>query len=519
MNNSNAMDFNRRSLLKGLVASGLLVAGSGIRTAAFAQTGQVLTWARPSETTLYDPQQSNLGSAWQLQHLVYEPLVTLDDDLNFVPALATAWEWQDNTLVFTLREGVKFANGREMTVDDVVGSITRVMTEVKSPWKLMLRNFESVSSPAPLTVAVAFDGPNNVALAAFSASLACILPMQEVKDGSVSLESDMFMGTGPFVVESHTANDRWVLNANPHYWQEGMPKVQQVIVRTVPATQGLIAALKDGSADIATFEANPDAPALLGGIQNVEFVTQEHTSYHVLGLNGVAEGGLFTDLRLRQAVALAVDRQQIIDFVYAGNSSSTMGFTQFKVGDDSKLPLPGKDLDRARALVKEAGAEGKSFALSYPNSDVNAAFAQIIKQQLSEIGLTANLEGLEQGVWAGRVWGSNPSQFDMTLTYFAGFANPMITAHWWAPEIAGFTAGYVPQDPTYTDALNAAVLGNDEEALQVLYNRMNEQAAMIPLCVRSETVAWRTDKVKASPSAFQTQEDLMAGIEAFEVTS
>lgn len=509
---------NRRAFLARLGAAGLILTGSGIRQAAMAAEGNTLVWARPAETTLYDPHTAGLGNAWQLMHLIYETLVTLDDDLNVVPALASAWEWEDNALVFTIRSGVKFANGRDMTLDDVVRSIQRAMTAPGNPWPLLLRNLSGVSARGDSQVVMAFDGPNAIALDAMTATLMAILPMAELDAGTFSTENDMMMGTGPFSVESHVVNDQWVLRRNPNYWQADMPKVDSLIVRNVPSAQGLVAALRDGSADIASFEANPDAPALIAGIADVTHVTQRQTAYHFVALNAVREGGLFTDLRVRQAVALAIDRQQIVDFVYAGASTPTYGFTQFGVGDDSALPLVGPDLDRARALVREAGAEGRSFNLLYANTDVTSAMAQLLAQQLAAIGLNAELEGAEPGVWLGRTWGSNPSDLDMTVTYYAGFGNPLITAHWWAPELAGFTAGHVAADPAYTEALNTAIFSSGEAAvaaLQALYVRLNENANKIPLCVRSETVAWRTDRADMAPSVFQTQEDILAGVEAF----
>lgn len=506
---------DRRRFLLGTAA---LAAGLSLRRAALAAEGPTLTWARPSETSQYDPHASSLATGWALQHLVYEPLITLDDDLNLAPALATAWEWQGNDLVFTIRQGVKFANGRAMTLDDVVGSLERSFA-APNAWKLILRNRTGIEKRGEDQVAILFDGPNNAALHALTATLVAILPMQEIEAGSFDPASDAMLGTGPFYVESHQVNDHWVLKRNPHYWQAGLPKVETLVVRTIPAAQGLVAALRDGSADIASFDANPDAAALLAGLPNVEMATQTETSFYLLALNAVAEDSPFHDLRVRQAVALALDHQQLIDFALAGQSKQTFGWTQFGMADDSLLPLAGRDLERARALMAEAKPARTTFELVYPGTDVYAAMAQIVAQNLAEIGLQATLVGVEEGVWVKRTWGARPAEMDATVLYYSGFAHPLITAHWWAPDMAGFTAGYQAPNETYSETLIKALLGSSgaeaQAALQQVYVMINEQANQIPFAMREEIIAWRSDKVEMAPSRLQTQADILAGIETF----
>jgi len=519
MNRSALPSLNRRALLQLLGATGAASLALNLRSVAFAAEADTLVWARPTETTLYDPHSSALSSAWNVQHLCYESLVTLDDNLDVVPALATAWEWQGNTLVFTLREGVKFANGRAMTQDDVVGSITRALGSAGNPWGLILRNLKATTKVGTNQVAMEFDGPNRAALAAMTASLVCIVPMEEATAGTWDATTDKFWGTGPYLVESHVANDNWVLVKNPHYWNAGTPKIGKLVVRTIPSTQGIIAALTDGTADVASFEGNPDASALLAGIANVTVAPQYQTAYSFLALNAVTEGSIFIDLKMRQAVALALDRQQIVDFAFAGQSVPSYGYTQFKLGDDSTLPLYARDIDKAKALIAEAAPARTSVNLIYAGGDLDANVSQVIKQQLSEIGLDVQLEGLEEGVWLSRTWTGQPSEFDLNVTYFSGFSHPLITAHWWAPELAGFDAGHVAVDPAYTELLNKALFATSDAdydaAMLALYARINEQANLIPLCSRTETVAWRSDRVNMTPSAMQAQEDVLAGVENF----
>lgn len=519
MSQSAFPSLNRRTLLQLLAATGASSSAFGLRNAALAAEADTLVWARPTETTLYDPHASALSSAWNVQQLVYESLVTLDDNLEVVPSLATAWEWQGNKLVFTLRDGVKFANGRAMTQDDVVGSITRALGSAGNPWGLILRNLKATTKVGNNQVAMEFDGPNRAALAAMTASLVCIVPMVEAADKTWDATNDKFMGTGPYLVESHVANDHWVLVKNPNYWNAGLPKIGKLVVKTIASTQGIVAALTDGTADVASFEGNPDASALLAGIANVTVAPQRQTAYSFLALNAVTEGSIFKDLKVRQAVALALDRKQIVDFAFAGQSVASYGYTQFKLGDDSKLPLYARDVEKAKALIAEAKPAKTKVNLIYAGGDLDANVSQVIKQQLAEIGLDVQLEGLEEGVWLSRTWTGKPSEFDLNVTYFSGFSHPLITAHWWAPELAGFDAGHVAVDPAYTELLNKALFAASDAdydaTMLALYARINEQANLIPLCSRTETVAWRSDRVNMTPSTMQAQEDVLAGVENF----
>lgn len=515
-------ELNRRTFLTLAATFGASGAAFfAMRNAALAQSAGTLTWARPEETVLYDVHAASLSSSWHIHQMIYDSLVTLDDALNIVPSLATAWEWQGTTLVFTLREDVKFANGRAMTQADVVGSIQRALTTPGNPWGLMLRNLKETKAEGTNQVAMVFDGPNNVALAAMTASLVAILPMEEFAAKTFDPTGEMMMGTGPYVVKSHVANDNWTLEANPHYWG-GAPKVGTVVVKTIPSAQGIVAALTDGSAQLASFGGNPDAPALLAGVANVTVVAQAQTAFSFLALNAVTEGSPFIDLRVRQAVALALDRAQIVDFAYAGTATPSYGYTQFKIGDDTALPLYARDLDKAKALIAEAAPARMQVNMIYgSNGELDGNIAQVVKSQLAEIGFDVQLEGLEEGVWLSRTWTGEPSQFDLNVTWFSGFAHPLVTAHWWAPELAGFTAGHVAADADYTAALNEALFAADEPTYQAaiakLYARMNELANLIPIASRGETVAYRADMVMPTISALQNQEDIMQGIETYEI--
>ena len=190
--------------------------------------------------------------------------------------------------------------------------------------------------------------------------------------------------------------------------------------------------------------------------------------------------------------------------------------------DDSKLKFRDPDIEKARALIKEADPKVTTFPYLVRGGSNHGQIAQVVKQQLALIGLNAELETVDGGVWAKRVWGTRPeSDMIMTNSAYTGFAHPLVTAHWWAPDLSRFTAGYVPENADYTAALNdatTAASGDDVvPSLQRLYEIYNEQAIKIPLCVNTETIAWRSDRVDMTPSGKQAQNDIINGVENYKM--
>lgn len=519
---TNHIEMKRRAFLAAAGAATFTAGTMGMRSVALAAGSGTFTFGRSRETTQLDPHRSQLSSSWHIQHMAFDSLVTLDDTFEVQPSLAESFEWQGNNLVFTLRPGVKFANGREMTQEDVTKSLERALVSKGNPWGLMLRNRSAIKAVGDNQIVIEFSGPNNVALNAMTATLVCIMPMKEIEDGTYDGEGEMFMGTGPYMVQEHIANDRWVLKANPHYWG-GTPKTETVIVRQIPSVQGIVAALRDGSIDAAMFDGDPDAPALLAGIQNVSVHKLSSTDFNYVAMNCNAEDSPFKDKRVRQAVAYAIDRDQILNFALGGEAEPTFGWTQWGLTDDSKLAIRARDLDKAKALMAEASPARTTVKyLVRGGTAVHQNVAQVVAKNLAEIGITCELETVDGGVWAKRVWGTDPSEMDITSSAYTGFAHPLVTAHWWAPEVAGFTKGYAPVNPAYTAALNKATVEASGEAdvnaaLQDLYQIMNEEAVKIPINVNTETIAWRNDKVDMMPSAKQSQNDVLAGVETWSM--
>ncbi|MEU6714336.1 ABC transporter substrate-binding protein [Nonomuraea sp. NPDC046802] len=457
--------------------------------------------------TGYDPQLADVATTWQLLSLSYETLVTIGPDFSVRPLLAEKWDTPDpKTYVFHLREGVSFSNGREMTADDVVGSLKRLLAS-KSVWRGQLGPVKSVTKDGDRAVKVTLDEPYTPFLAALANVPAAVLPMKEIDDKSVDPATTL-LGTGPYVVENHRQDVSWTFKRNAKYWAEGKPAADTINITIAPEEAARIAALQNGGAALATL-GNVDSATMLAGARNVQVVTQATTDFYYLMLNTVASGSKFADPKVRQAIAIALDPRQIADAALGGKGKPTAITPAGLPGacDPAALPSAGKNIDDAKRLLAEAGAQNLTFTLSIFNTEPAPAVAQVIQQNLQQAGITVKIEQLDEASWSGKVYGKAPAGFDAALSWFAGYADPGMVTKWWNPETAGFNVGFMKPDKELSALIDTA--GKEpagaarDKALAAVCAKADADAQMIPLVTRPATVAFRTDAL--SPSLYATE--------------
>ncbi|GAA4199992.1 ABC transporter substrate-binding protein [Streptosporangium oxazolinicum] len=448
-----------------------------------------------------DPQLSAAAASWNLMSFVYQTLVTVGPGFKAEPLLAEKWETPDpTTYVFTLRDDVSFSNGRRMTADDVVGSMERLLSG-NSTWKGQLGPVKSVEKTAENEVTFRMTAPYTPLLGALANMNAAILPMKEIDDKSVDVTKQM-LGTGPFVVKEHRQDVSWTFARNPAYWNKGQPAVDTLKVEIVPQEATRLAALRDGSAQMSAF-VNADTARLLEGVPNVRVATQATSDYHYINLN--SRGKVFADQRVRQAINIALDRKQIAEVATGGKSEPT-GVTPVGLPDacdPAKLPSATAGLERARTLLKEAGAEGLTFTMSTFTTDpVLAQIAQVMQQDLRRIGVTMKIELLDEGTWANRVYVESPPRFEASMTWFAGYTDGAMVARWWNPDTAMFNKAFMRTDPalnTLIDKASAERPGAGRAGtFQELCDRADLNSEMIPLVTRPQFVAYRSDTLSPS---------------------
>uniref|UniRef100_C5D0U8 Extracellular solute-binding protein family 5 n=1 Tax=Variovorax paradoxus (strain S110) TaxID=543728 RepID=C5D0U8_VARPS len=495
-----------RAWLPAAVAAASLLVLPGL---ALAQGQKPVIWGKPSEVLSTDPHSSGDGSSWTVFYLIYDQLLSTDDKLNITPKLAESWEQVSPTsYVFRLRKNAAFSNGRPLTSADVVGSLKRLTDPQKARgWGKQIGGVNDVVAIDAHTVRIDLAKPNTALLSILSVATTSILPMKEIEAGSFDPAKGM-LGSGPYKVAQHRQDEAWLLERNPHYWQSGKPLMDKMTIRVMPDDAARLAGLRDGSIDVATFE-NPDTPRLLGAIPSVQSVVQKTPNYFHLDLSGLNGNSVFKDRRVRQAAALVVDRPAIANAVFGGESAVEYAVpSAFGKKLCDGLPsytLPRKErVARAKALLKEAGHPNPRISLIASSVLVTyPLIAQVLQPQLQEAGFSVQVQQVPVAEWYKRVLTTNPkdSDFDASLTWFAGFSDPGIVLNWWTSGFSPVFTTFLEPVAEYGDLMaqvRQTPNGPERDKLMTRACGLIESSAnMIPLVGKPDYIGFRRDQLDA----------------------
>ena len=344
-----------------------------------------------------------------LLYNVYETLVRLQPDGSIEGLLAESWEISDDGLTYTfnLHDGVTFHNGEALTAEDVVFSINNVLT--KDPAHPFATTFAPVAA-----VEAVDDSTVQLTLSQVSANLLFFLTqgqgviLEESAIGSIENEP---VGTGPFAFSSWTVGESIVIESNADYWGEPA-LLDKVTFRYINDPNALNNAMLDDQLDIL---AGVSAPELLAAFEaDDRFDVQTGLTYGevVLSLNG--RRAPFDDIRVRQAVSHAIDRQAVVDLAYAGYGEVIGTFsTPLDPWFKDLTDVYAYDPDRARELLAEAEATDLTLEMVLPPVSYAERGGEIIASQLAEVGITASITNVEWGVWLEDVFENY--DYDMSI--------------------------------------------------------------------------------------------------------
>ena len=381
----------------------LTLAGCG-SPAAQEDTETVVTVLQGVDATTLDPNMHAETPTGNVCINLFDSLIWRDHDMKLHPGLAVSWQALDETTwEFNLRDDVTFHNGDRFTSADVKFTIERILDEEKnSPRRANLGGIETVETPDDTTVIIRTEGPFPLLLARLADEQ--IVPAAYTQEHGAQYLAANPVGTGPFVFDSWTKDDRIVLTANPDYWR-GAPEVDTVIFRPVPEASTRVAELRTSNADIIV-NLPPHEVASLKGATKTGVSSAPSSRVIFIGLVTTNEGPL-ADPRVRQALNHAVNVDQIINSILQGNGNrlSTPLPDNFFGADPSLEPYE-YDPDRARALLAEAGyPDGFEITFGSPNGRymMDKEVAQAVQGHLAEVGVTAHLNVLEWGVYVNKI--------------------------------------------------------------------------------------------------------------------
>ena len=359
------------------------------------------------------------SASGEIAGFIFNGLVKYDKDgRNIVGDLAESYTFENNTtLLFHLRRGVKWHDGAPFTSRDVVFTYEIINDpSVVSPYTSTFRMVKSVTAVDSHTVRVVYKQPYFKALETWMMG---ILPYHLLKDEKNMMSSAFNLhpvGTGPYRLKKLLFSQAIELEAFDDYF-EHRPKIDTISFHVIPDPMTRFLMLTSGELDIGQLEAmqyeRQVDKAFFGRFRTIEAISH---SYTYLGFNLRLEK--FKDPRVRRALSLAIDRQEMVDILFLGHGRVCTGpFLPGGPAFNADVKAPRPDLARARALLAAAGydaAHPLAFEIATSNSSsVRPYAAQIIQHQLARIGVKVTLRIMEWQAFLNMV--VFPRKFDTVL--------------------------------------------------------------------------------------------------------
>lgn len=375
------------------------------------QSGGELTWAINQDPVNLIPYGAVSTSNHWGKEFMYDSLVEWDKDLLVQPALAESWETPDEkTWIFHLRQDAKFHNGDPVTAEDVKYSI-ELQDEPPEPGvpHSFYPAIESVDVVDEHTVRFNMTGPDPtvegyLAWARYSA----IIPKDAYERWNLLTEG---IGTGPFKLVEYVPNDRVEYERNPDFWKPGLPYLDKLTLKVLPDESAAVAALRSG--EIHGMSVTADTALTLQNDPSITILRGLFAAPRVLQFTINGDDKPWNDVRVRQAMSKAIDRQIIIDNVFGGEAELSgpipPGYGDWFIPPEELAENWFKhDLEGAQQLMADAGyADGFDITLyAIANHDATQT-AEVVQEQLRALNINVEIISEEIGTFAQRVGEGN----------------------------------------------------------------------------------------------------------------
>lgn len=393
------------SVLIALVTVGVLAAcgnttptqptGSGTQTGGDINTGRKasnsVVVGISQELDSLDPHNAEYAGTREVLFNIFEGLVKATPEGEIEPAVASDYVIADDAskITFTLRDGITFHDGSAVTAEDVKYSIDRyagIQGEGSA-----FSNIKEVVVTDEKTVEVLLNEPSTE----FVYELTCAI-MPAANDANITSNP---IGTGPFKYASYVPGDNLVVEKYDGYWKDGQPYLDEVTFKVVTDAKMAVTYLNAGTIDIYQYLTADQAATV-----STDYNILEGNVNYVQGmfLNNAKEP--FNDVRVRQAIYYAVDRDLINEMIFAGKShiigTNMIPASKTYYNADTETTYT-HDVEKAKQLLTEAGyPDGFSFTITVPNNYApHESTANIIAESLAEVGITAKIELVEFNTW------------------------------------------------------------------------------------------------------------------------
>jgi peptide/nickel transport system substrate-binding protein len=386
-------------------------------------SSEFVTVALPENFTTFDTltTTSSDSAAERVRNLIFNTLVRKSESFDYIGELAKEIRTSEDgkTITFILQDNVKFHNGKDLTSADVKytfdemfrangyksgaffdtevapsGGTSNANSVALGDKNRRIPHITSFETPDPKTVVITVARP-----ALRNQLLSNLVAIPIIAEGTVNQQKDQPVGTGPFKFVRFDPSQNIVeFESNPNYW-EGVPKISKLRLKTVQDANSLQAELQTGGVDIAPLPSNlpPDAIRSLGNSSTLKVEQSNGSNLQYLVFN--TQSAPLNNVKVRQAIAYAVDRDKIINELLFGQARIAHSI----LPPESWAYAPGTeyhyDPSKAKQLLSESGYKGEPIKFNYgsTNAAVNQ-YSQVIQSSLNDIGLTVQIETMDVNV-------------------------------------------------------------------------------------------------------------------------
>lgn len=401
---------------EGASASGEAAQGE----AADSEYKDTLVFAMNTDVQSMDPQIQNDTTSEQVVKMLYNTLLKFEDDGTVVGDLAESWSVSEDKLTWTfnLKQGVKFHNGKELTSADVKATFDRALNAEAGGLRTteIIKMFTAVEAPDPYTVTITTDGPYGPMESLMCNMSLGIMDADYIEkyglDLGTSVEGEN--GTGPFKVVSWERDQEIVVERFDDYF--GTPaKLQTVVYTIIPEAASRVIALETGEVDVIDKPTDEDLARLEADTENFTVLRKPTISQRLFRFG--CNDPIISNTKVRQAIVYAIDRQAIIDALFTGSaypSTAPLAPVTFGYSDLGEIE---QDLELAKSLLAEAGyPDGFDTKIVTTERYQNGIeLAEIISQQLAEIGINAEIEVWEWSALSASWNGITADEFDQPI--------------------------------------------------------------------------------------------------------
>ena len=475
-----------------------------------------------SEPSSADPHFHNLGPNNQLRRNVFESLVGTDDQQRMFPELATSWKAiSPTTWEFKLRKGVKFSDGSTFDAYDVIYTVCRIPGVKDSPslFTTYTKAAEGFEVPDPYTLRVHTKAPYPLLPVEFSSwgiisAKANGVDGKAIKFNKSGCENVKFpatadfnegkaaIGTGPYLLERFRRGEGVRLKRNPNHW--GTPARWDVVTMKPLTSPGpRVAALMAGDVDLienpplqdlARIKADKNFQVVQGISNRVIYIAMSSGLNPVKGITGTDGKNPLSDVRVREALSIAINRDAIVSRIMGGvavTAGELLPPGMFGAHEAGQMKPPAYNVDRAKKLLAEAGyPNGFGITLGTPNNRYinDAQVAQAVAQMWARIGIKTEVDAMTSSTFFSRRnkqdfavylagWGASTGEMSSPLK--ALVATKDKTRGYGATNPTGYSNPAL--DQTLTQALGQVDDGQREALLRQTSRTAMADWAIIPL--------------------------------------